>query len=178
MDRVRFREDRNTGHVARPMACAVAGRCARVALPAWCTLGSERQRSAHAAPARPGVLDIGHRLPVKLILDRPAGPRFFRPSLTLFPFCCRRPVAHAPGRSSRTSCTLIHRARARSRFLLHVLPSGFHRIRHYGLLANPRGLSDTYPQVGAHRYLAACAGRCPTTLNTSSSSRREGAVAR
>ena len=23
------------------------------------------------------------------------------------------------------------------RFLLHVLPSGFHRIRHYGLLANP-----------------------------------------
>jgi len=24
------------------------------------------------------------------------------------------------------------------RFLLHVLPSGFHRIRHYGLLANPK----------------------------------------
>jgi len=24
------------------------------------------------------------------------------------------------------------------RFLLHVLPSGFHRIRHYGLLANCR----------------------------------------
>ncbi|KWR91503.1 hypothetical protein RM96_03930 [Cupriavidus sp. IDO] len=23
------------------------------------------------------------------------------------------------------------------RFLLHVLPGGFHRIRHYGLLANP-----------------------------------------
>jgi hypothetical protein len=23
------------------------------------------------------------------------------------------------------------------RFLLHVLPRGFHRIRHYGLLANP-----------------------------------------
>ncbi len=23
------------------------------------------------------------------------------------------------------------------RFLLHVLPSGFHRIRHYGLLASP-----------------------------------------
>jgi hypothetical protein len=23
------------------------------------------------------------------------------------------------------------------RFLLHVLPSSFHRIRHYGLLANP-----------------------------------------
>jgi len=24
------------------------------------------------------------------------------------------------------------------RFLLHVLPKGFHRIRHYGLLASPR----------------------------------------
>ena len=24
------------------------------------------------------------------------------------------------------------------RFLIHVLPSGFHRIRHYGLLANAR----------------------------------------
>ncbi len=24
------------------------------------------------------------------------------------------------------------------RFLIHVLPSGFHRIRHYGLLANSR----------------------------------------
>ena len=24
------------------------------------------------------------------------------------------------------------------RFLLHVLPDGFHRIRHYGLLANPQ----------------------------------------
>ncbi len=23
------------------------------------------------------------------------------------------------------------------RFLIHVLPKGFHRIRHYGLLANP-----------------------------------------
>jgi hypothetical protein len=28
------------------------------------------------------------------------------------------------------------------RFLLHVLPSGFHRIRHYGLLANPVRLSN------------------------------------
>lgn len=25
----------------------------------------------------------------------------------------------------------------RRRFLLHVLPVGFHRLRHYGLLANP-----------------------------------------
>ena len=42
------------------------------------------------------------------------------------------------------------------RFLLHVLPSGFHRIRHYGLLANPerkdnlakaRALLDAAPAV-------------------------------
>ena len=28
------------------------------------------------------------------------------------------------------------------RFLLHVLPSGFHRIRHYGLLANAARLQN------------------------------------
>jgi hypothetical protein len=28
------------------------------------------------------------------------------------------------------------------RFLLHVLPSGFHRIRHYGLLANARRVDN------------------------------------
>jgi len=42
------------------------------------------------------------------------------------------------------------------RFLLHVLPGGFHRIRHYGLLANPvrranlakvRGLLDVVPEA-------------------------------
>jgi len=32
------------------------------------------------------------------------------------------------------------------RFLLHVLPSGFHRIRHYGLLANG-GRRDHLAQV-------------------------------
>jgi hypothetical protein len=32
------------------------------------------------------------------------------------------------------------------RFLLHVLPSGFHRIRHYGLLANA-GRRDHLAQV-------------------------------
>ncbi|MDW3689478.1 transposase, partial [Cupriavidus sp. CV2] len=44
------------------------------------------------------------------------------------------------------------------RFLLHVLPGGFHRIRHYGLLANPvrranlvraRELLDAAPSVTA-----------------------------
>ena len=43
------------------------------------------------------------------------------------------------------------------RFLLHVLPGGFHRIRHYGLLDNPvhraglakvRELLDFVPEVG------------------------------
>ena len=29
------------------------------------------------------------------------------------------------------------------RFLLHVLPKGFHRIRHYGLLASSRTKADT-----------------------------------
>ena len=29
------------------------------------------------------------------------------------------------------------------RFLLHVLPKGFHRIRHYGLLARSRSKADT-----------------------------------
>jgi hypothetical protein len=44
------------------------------------------------------------------------------------------------------------------RFLLHVLPDGFHRIRHYGLLANPvrranlakvRGLLHVTAEVNA-----------------------------
>src|SRR5262249_59161112 len=47
------------------------------------------------------------------------------------------------------------------RFLIHVLPAGFHRIRHYGLFANanragnialarrPLGLLDTPPSSGA-----------------------------
>ena len=30
------------------------------------------------------------------------------------------------------------------RFLLHVLPGGFHRIRHYGLLANGHPVSYTH----------------------------------
>ena len=45
------------------------------------------------------------------------------------------------------------------RFLLHVLPSGFHRIRHYGLLANAgrRSRSDSSPfRIGA-RSDAVCA---------------------
>ena len=41
----------------------------------------------------------------------------------------------ATGRSRQKTMTLSP-AKFMRRFLLHVLPSGFHRIRHYGLLAN------------------------------------------
>ena len=42
----------------------------------------------------------------------------------------------AEGRTRQKTMTLSAPEFMR-RFLLHVLPSGFHRIRHYGLLANP-----------------------------------------
>ena len=41
----------------------------------------------------------------------------------------------AKGRTRHKAMTLAPQEFMR-RFLLHVLPSGFHRIRHYGLLAN------------------------------------------
>jgi hypothetical protein len=47
------------------------------------------------------------------------------------------------------------------RFLLHVLPKGFHRIRHYGLLASCRTKPDTLARA---RELIAAAG--PPTLET------------
>ena len=43
----------------------------------------------------------------------------------------------AKGQTRHKSMTLSPQEFMR-RFLLHVLPDGFHRIRHYGLLANPR----------------------------------------
>ena len=43
----------------------------------------------------------------------------------------------AEGRTRQKTMTLTAEEFMR-RFLLHVLPSGFHRIRHYGLLANPK----------------------------------------
>jgi hypothetical protein len=45
------------------------------------------------------------------------------------------------GRTRYKSMTLTH-AEFMRRFLLHVLPSGFHRIRHYGLLGNARRKTD------------------------------------
>jgi len=47
------------------------------------------------------------------------------------------------------------------RFLLHVLPKGFHRIRHYGLLASSRTKAATLERA---RNLIAAAG--PPTLET------------
>ena len=47
------------------------------------------------------------------------------------------------------------------RFMLHVLPKGFHRIRHYGLLASCR----TKAEILAHaRELIAAAAPAPTTM--------------
>ena len=43
----------------------------------------------------------------------------------------------AKGRTRHKAMTLAADEFMR-RFLLHVLPGGFHRIRHYGLLANPK----------------------------------------
>ena len=45
------------------------------------------------------------------------------------------------------------------RFLLHVLPKGFHRIRHYGLLASSRTKADTIER--ARELIAATAPSQP-----------------
>ncbi|HEY5851751.1 MAG TPA: IS91 family transposase [Lysobacter sp.] len=47
------------------------------------------------------------------------------------------------------------------RFLLHVLPDGFHRIRHYGLLASSRR-ADTIARI---RHIIAAATPATTTAN-------------
>jgi Putative transposase len=43
------------------------------------------------------------------------------------------------------------------RFMLHVLPKGFHRIRHYGLLASSCSKAETLARA---RKLIALATRC------------------
>src|SRR5438128_1630099 len=75
-----------------------------------------------------------------------------RVPLTLYP--SRRDLQPAPARLRQTACELplerlptegsnslqshdVESSEFMRRFLLHVLPAGFHRIRHYGLLANP-----------------------------------------
>ena len=52
------------------------------------------------------------------------------------------------GRTRHKTMTLTAEEFMR-RFLLHVLPAGFHRLRHYGLLANPNRKKE-------HRALASC----------------------
>ena len=47
----------------------------------------------------------------------------------------------AKGRQRHKLMTLAHGEFIR-RFLIHVLPGGFHRIRHYGLFANRGGRAD------------------------------------
>ena len=56
------------------------------------------------------------------------------------------------------------------RFLLHVLPDGFHRIRHYGFLANGRRAAKL-ARIAAPRWTcpagAASARRLPRALRSS-----------
>jgi hypothetical protein len=49
------------------------------------------------------------------------------------------------------------------RFLLHVLPGGFHRIRHYGLLANGTRRLNL---AAARQFLEAPVDAAPTTAST------------
>ena len=50
------------------------------------------------------------------------------------------------------------------RFMLHVLPKGFHRIRHYGLLASSRTKADTIARARKLIELAAPAQPLPPTI--------------
>jgi hypothetical protein len=51
----------------------------------------------------------------------------------------------------------LHRGEFIRRFLMHVLPKGFHRIRHYGLLAN--GGATRADKLVRARELSAAAAR-------------------
>ena len=62
------------------------------------------------------------------------------------------------------------------RFLLHVLPGGFHRIRHYGLIANAerkdnlakaRELLHAAPDANAQSPGRRCAGSAPSSRPSS-----------
>ena len=64
------------------------------------------------------------------------------------------PSMHADGPGRYKTMTLATGEFIR-RFLLHVLPKGFHRIRHYGLLAN----GDRADNINKARELLAAASR-------------------
>jgi hypothetical protein len=70
----------------------------------------------------------------------------------------------AKGRTKHKTMTLAPGEFIR-RFLLHVLPSGFHRIRHYGLLAN----GHRREQIALARDLLAAPQPTPDTAPQSSS---------
>ena len=57
------------------------------------------------------------------------------------------------------------------RFMLHVLPKGFHRIRHYGLLARSRTKAATLARA---RELIAAAKQKPGQLNFGSAGNGSG----
>ena len=74
-------------------------------------------------------------------------------------------------RSSTAAISTVGMPHAAQRLSTAVRPIAIDPAidRHRGMPRGflPRGLSDTCPQAGADRCLAACAGRCPTTLNSS-----------
>jgi len=68
--------------------------------------------------------------------------------------------ARSAGRTWRKTMTLTAHELIR-RFLLHVLPDGFHRIRHYGLLASSRR-AETIARI---RQIIAATGPATTTAD-------------
>ena len=54
------------------------------------------------------------------------------------------------------------------RFLIHVLPDGFHRIRHYGLLAN----ADRVDNIALARRLLGLPDPAPSSGESSGTDRR------
>jgi hypothetical protein len=75
-------------------------------------------------------------------------------------FCWKDYRARSAGKAWRKTMTLTAPEFIR-RFLLHVLPDGFHRIRHYGLLASSRR-ADTIARI---RQIMAAATPATTTAD-------------
>ena len=75
-------------------------------------------------------------------------------------FCWKDYRARSSGKGWRKTMTLTAHEFIR-RFLLHVLPDGFHRIRHYGLLASSRR-ADTLARI---RQIIAAATPATTTAD-------------
>lgn len=75
-------------------------------------------------------------------------------------FCWKDYRARSAGKVWRKTMTLMAHEFIR-RFLLHVLPDGFHRIRHYGLLASSRR-ADTIARI---RQIMAAATPATTTAD-------------